>query len=170
MDAVFDSAEPPIGIPQPLPSEIAMALQLIEGGGDGIHAVFADTGKPFGDVVPGFRQRKHEGHEALSKCLEDTFTPTRKMTKSLCELTGKPAYKYRAFELLVTLDLDIYKATRRLIVAADIDFQRLHLVLQQAFGWRNYHLYDFTVWDETANHVPGLSRIKKAFHVTMTPY
>ena len=79
---------------------------------------------------------------------EDAFIPAREMAKSLCELTGKPPYKYRAFELLVTLDLDIYKATRRLIVAADIDFQRLHLVLQQAFGWRNYHLYEFTVWDD----------------------
>lgn len=33
------------------------------------------------------------------------------MTKSLAGLTGKPVYKYRAFELLVTLDLEAHKAT-----------------------------------------------------------
>ena len=31
------------------------------------------------------------------------------MIDALCEVTGKQAYRYRAFELLVTLDLDIYK-------------------------------------------------------------
>lgn len=71
------------------------------------------------------------------------------MIKALSELTGKSTYKYRAFELLVTLDLEIYKATRRLIVPADTEFQMLHAVLQDVFDWKNYHLYDFAVFDES---------------------
>lgn len=78
------------------------------------------------------------------------FIPAEEMVKVLAELTGKPAYNYRAFELLVTLDLEIYKATRRLIVPADITFQKLHKVLQRIFSWRNYHLYDFAVFDDEA--------------------
>lgn len=70
------------------------------------------------------------------------------MIKALSELTGKPAYKYRAFELLVTLDLEVYKATRRIIVPADLEFTRLHKVLQSALNWEDYHLYDFTIFDE----------------------
>ncbi len=78
---------------------------------------------------------------------EESFIPAKEMIKALKELTGRPAYKYRAFELLVTLDLEIYKASRRLIVPADIEFKRLHKVLQTVFGWKNYHLYDFVVFD-----------------------
>lgn len=76
---------------------------------------------------------------------EDSFIPATEMIKALSELTGKPTYKYRAFELLVTLDLEIYKATRRLIVPADMEFHRLHTVLQEVFDWKNYHLYDFAI-------------------------
>jgi hypothetical protein len=67
------------------------------------------------------------------------------MIAALAASTGKPAYNYRAFELLVTLDLYLYTATRRLIVPADIDFDRLHAILQQVFRWDNYHLYQFEV-------------------------
>ena len=78
----------------------------------------------------------------------EAFIPKDKMIKSLIELTEKPAYRYRAFELLVTLDLEIYKAVRRMIVPAGITFQRLHRVLQRSFSWQDYHLYDFAVYDE----------------------
>ena len=70
------------------------------------------------------------------------------MINALTELTGIQAYHYRAFELLVTLDLEIYKATRRLIVPADIAFADLHKLLQRVFNWKNYHLHDFTVYDD----------------------
>lgn len=76
---------------------------------------------------------------------EDGFIPARKMIEAPSELTGHPAYKYRALELLVTLDLEIYKATRRFIVPADISFERLHKVLQKVFDWNDCHLYDFAV-------------------------
>lgn len=78
----------------------------------------------------------------------DGFIPAEEMIKALTALTGMPAYKYRAFELLVTLDLDIYKATRRLIVPADLKLSKLHRVLQSVYRWKNYHLYDFAVLDD----------------------
>lgn len=82
---------------------------------------------------------------------EDSYVPAAEMIKALSELSGKPIYKYRAFELLVTLDLEVYKAARRLIVPAGIPFQRLHKVLQNVFDWKNYHLYDFAVFDNENN-------------------
>ena len=83
-----------------------------------------------------------------SKNHADSYIPAEKMVKALTELTGKPAYNYCAFELLVTLDLEIYKAKRRLIVPADIEFANLHKLLQRVFDWKNCHLHDFTVFDE----------------------
>ncbi len=90
-----------------------------------------------------------KGPVNYSNAHENSFIPDAEMIKALSEFTGKPAYQYRAFELLVTLDLEIYKATRRLIVPADMEFQRLHKLLQKVFDWKNYHLYDFAVFDES---------------------
>ena len=33
---------------------------------------------------------------------------------------------------------------RRVLVPANFSFHQLHLVIQAAFGWENYHLYEFT--------------------------
>ena len=79
--------------------------------------------------------------------VNDGYVPYRAMINALSELTGKQAYKYRAFELLVTLDLEVYKAVRRIIVPVNLEFVRLHKVLQSVFDWQNYHLYDFTIFD-----------------------
>lgn len=80
-----------------------------------------------------------------SKNFKDSYFPNEEMIRALSELTDLSIYNYQAFELLVTLDLDVYKATRRLIVPADLSFQRFHKVLQRTFNWKNYHLYNFEI-------------------------
>lgn len=75
----------------------------------------------------------------------EAFHPYEAMFDALYKLTGKPIYKYRAFELLITLDLEAYKATRRIVVPADLKFTQLHQVLQSVFDWKNCHLYDFII-------------------------
>ncbi|MHC6181014.1 plasmid pRiA4b ORF-3 family protein [Clostridium sp. JNZ X4-2] len=101
-------------------------------------------GKMFNDTIGAAANRIIVNCSGTNK---EGFYPYKAMINALSEITGKQAYKYRAFELLVTLDLDIYKAVRKIIVPADIKFTQLHKVLQSAFEWRNYHLYDFTVFD-----------------------
>ena len=64
--------------------------------------------------------------------------------------TGKP----HAFELMVTLDLEVYKAVRRIILPADIEFTRLHKVLQSAFDWKNCHIFDDSNGVAVARLVP----------------
>jgi len=76
------------------------------------------------------------------------FYPYEAMVEALTELTGMQTYKCRAFELMISLDLEVYKAERRLIVPADMKFAQFHKVLQYVFDWKNYHLYDFTIIDE----------------------
>lgn len=77
------------------------------------------------------------------KSAKDWFYPYKVMGEDLFELTGKPLYLTRAFELLVTLDVHIYQVKRRIIVPANIGFRRLHSLLQRAFEWKDSHLYDF---------------------------
>jgi hypothetical protein len=86
-----------------------------------------------------------------SKNREDAFMPYKAMLAALTKLTGLPAYKYRAFEFNVTLNLEIYQAVRRIIVPADLEFTRLHKILQNVFNWKNYHLYDFSIFDDSTH-------------------
>jgi hypothetical protein len=105
---------------------------------NGIKKMFDDTvGAAANRIIVNYSGNNKKG-----------FWPYKEMINALSELTGMQAYKYRAFELLVTLDLDIYKAVRKIVVPAYIQFRQLHKVLQSVFEWRNYHLYDFTVFDK----------------------
>lgn len=81
----------------------------------------------------------------------ESYIPAEEMIKALSQLAGKPAFRYQAFELLVTLDLQIYEATRRVIVPANIEFAQLHALLQELFNWENRHLHDFCIVDGTSN-------------------
>ena len=100
--------------------------------------------KMFSDTVGASANYRHVNYSGNTN---DGFVPYRAMINALTELTGKQAYKYLAFELLVTLDLEVYKAVRRIIVPADLEFERLHKVLQSVFDWQTYHIYDFTIFD-----------------------
>jgi hypothetical protein len=104
---------------------------------NGIAKMFCDTvGAPINYRPVGY-----------SHSHDDGFKPKTAMFSALAELTGKPVYKYRAVELLVTLDLEIYQATRQLIVPANITFARLHEILQAVFRWKDCHLHDFAILD-----------------------
>lgn len=104
---------------------------------NGIAKMFNDTvGVPVNHSFVNTSSNNSEG-----------YFPYRAMIHELSELTGKQAHNYRAFELHVTLDLDVYKAERRMIVPADFKFSDLHKVLQSVFDWKNYHLYHFTILD-----------------------
>lgn len=99
--------------------------------------------KMFSDTVGAPANYRYVNYSGINK----GYVPYKAMINALSELTGKQAYKYRAFELLVTLDLQVYKAVRRIIVPAYLEFARLHKVLQFVFDWQDYHLYDFTILD-----------------------
>lgn len=103
---------------------------------NGIDKMFSDTV----GIPANHRYVNYSGNR------NDSFMPYQSMIDALAKLTGKKAYRYRAFELLVTLDLETYKAVRRIIVPADMEFAGLHKVLQSVFNWDNYHLYDFTIF------------------------
>ena len=46
-------------------------------------------------------------------------------------------------ELKITLDYVYPTVTRTLKVPVNIRLDRLHLTIQAAMGWDNYHLYEF---------------------------
>lgn len=105
-------------------------------GYDGIDKIYRDTIGINANYAP----------VNYSTSAKEGFFPYEKMFSELSSLTGKPTYKYRAYELLVTLDLDIYQAERRIIVPAEINFTALHKVLQSVFNWENSHLHEFSFY------------------------
>ena len=57
----------------------------------------------------------------------------------------KPVISVAAYQFLITLGLENHEVWRRVIVPADITFRKLHFVIQDAFGWLSYHLYEFYI-------------------------
>lgn len=76
------------------------------------------------------------------------ITPSEEMFKDLEVFAGKPIFFCKAVEIKVTLELEKYDVWRRLVVPVNISFPKLHKVLQAAFGWKDYHLHEFYVYDD----------------------
>ncbi|MCL2443775.1 MAG: plasmid pRiA4b ORF-3 family protein [Treponema sp.] len=90
-----------------------------------------------------------------------------KPKEKMFDLLGKyglPVIKCAAFDLKVRLLLGGAgrDAIRSLRVPSNITFEYLHHVLQAAFGWQDYHLYNFGMlkeWDINHYHKPEIKLI-----------
>lgn len=78
---------------------------------------------------------------------DETYKPKDKFL-GLLERYGLPMRKCRALDLNVRLDLDGRDALRKLRVPANLSFEKLHKLLQVAFGWHSSHLYSFGLFKE----------------------
>lgn len=73
--------------------------------------------------------------------------PNKELYKDLAALCGKPAIRCQAAVLKVTLDLENFEVWRRLVVPLNYTFPMLHNALQIAFGWKDYHLHEFYLYE-----------------------
>jgi hypothetical protein len=62
-------------------------------------------------------------------------------------LKASKFYKEKVLQLKVTLCGSKPLVWRRIQVSAEMDFHSFHLLLQEAMGWQNCHLYAFRVGD-----------------------
>ena len=69
------------------------------------------------------------------------------------QIYGDSIVKCEAANLLVKLDLEDNTVERKIIIPLDVDFRKLHEVLQIAFNWNDYHLYEFKVINEKGEQV-----------------
>lgn len=83
------------------------------------------------------------------------FIPQRKLYEELCRITGIPAdakhldqvRSCKSLVLRITLDLEKYKIYRVIEAPAYAKFYQLHKAIQKAFGWFDYHLHNFTFYE-----------------------
>ncbi|WP_100333131.1 plasmid pRiA4b ORF-3 family protein [Bacillus alkalisoli] len=74
------------------------------------------------------------------------ITPNIELYKSLEAFAGKSIFETCALELNVKLALKNYDVSRTLMVPKQITFDKLHEVMQAAFGWQDYHLHEFNIY------------------------
>lgn len=74
--------------------------------------------------------------------------PHQLLSKDLKMIFDEAIIRCEAVDLTVKLKLDGQIAWRRIITPVDITFRQLHEILQVAFEWKDYHLYNFNIFDE----------------------
>lgn len=79
---------------------------------------------------------------------KDYITPNEELCTNLEQRWSVTIFGGKAVQLHVSLDLDDIKVWRRLIVPANISFDKFHEILQIVFQWKDYHLYEFYIFGE----------------------
>lgn len=76
------------------------------------------------------------------------ISPNEEMYKDLETFYGGAIFRSRALELKITLSLENHHVWRKLVVPVTMTFNQLHSAIQMAFGWRDYHLHEFYIFDD----------------------
>jgi len=66
----------------------------------------------------------------------------------LRERYGEPVVRSDAAELIVTLDLGVRDAVRRLLVPMCYTFAELHQIIQAVYRWQDYHMHEFVLEED----------------------
>ncbi|MCA9371456.1 plasmid pRiA4b ORF-3 family protein [Candidatus Woesebacteria bacterium] len=62
----------------------------------------------------------------------------------------------QVYQLKVTLQDIRSPVWRRLLIPSNVTFWKLHIAIQDSFGWEDYHLHEFFVgpaWDRNVTHI-----------------
>ncbi|MCK5764306.1 MAG: plasmid pRiA4b ORF-3 family protein [Clostridiales bacterium] len=84
---------------------------------------------------------------------KDYIHPYEELYKDLEVFAGDTIFRCKAVEIKVTLELEKQEVWRKLIIPTNNTFTKLHKVIQIAFGWQDYHLHDFYIYDESTSDV-----------------
>ncbi|MBN6206103.1 plasmid pRiA4b ORF-3 family protein [Ralstonia pickettii] len=77
------------------------------------------------------------------------ISPNEELYRELIELYGEKIISTQAAEVKVTLMLEEHEVYRTLIVPLNRTFSEFHEILQTAFSWKDYHLHEFYILDQT---------------------
>jgi hypothetical protein len=77
----------------------------------------------------------------------DYIKPNEELYKDLKALYREPIFSCKAAVVKITLDLENHNVWRRIVVPIDMTFKKFHNVIQRAFNWKDYHLYEFYIYE-----------------------
>lgn len=90
----------------------------------------------------------------LVKCGEDYDYPEERMFRALCKMRNLSESEWNRilevenYQLKIRLDFEHFDIWRRVLIPSSCTFQRLHRVIQETFGWFDYHLHEFRLIGE----------------------
>lgn len=90
----------------------------------------------------------------LVKFGEDYDYPEERMLRELCkmhnlsELEWNRILEVENYQLKIRLDFENFDIWRRVLIPSRCTFQKLHRVIQETFGWFDYHLHEFRLVGE----------------------
>jgi uncharacterized protein DUF6933/pRiA4b ORF-3-like protein len=88
------------------------------------------------------------GYFLVGQGKNDYIFPREKLVEDLNDCFDGHSLKCTAVVLKITLDLVNAKCWRRVTIPLNITFNTLHDIIQKLFNWNNYHLHQFTVFDQ----------------------
>jgi hypothetical protein len=91
--------------------------------------------------------------------------PNEELYKGLENFAQEKIFWQKAVQIKVTLDLEGIQVWRRLVVPLNREFEDLHEILQVAFNWKDDHLHEFHLYDESTSDY-DLSPNHSAYHVS----
>jgi len=72
------------------------------------------------------------------------------------QFIGEEIIRCESIDLMIKLELEKNTVWRRIITPEDINFLQLHEILQIAFDWKDYHLYEFNVLDQKGKSISNV--------------
>lgn len=103
-----------------------------------------DTAELYQTEVSGTMNSQQIG---TAKVGENIY-PYELLIQDFTNLYGENIIAADAFDLLISLDLGRTRATRRLLVPTDVTFKELHEIIQTVFGWLDWDLHRFKLFDK----------------------
>ncbi len=83
----------------------------------------------------------------ISEGKKDYIYPNEQLYKDLEEFAGRTIFNCKAVQLKITLKLENREIWRRLIVPVEMSFKKFHRTIQETFGWMDYHLHEFYIYE-----------------------
>lgn len=108
--------------------------------------IFVDSYCPQTVIQPGVSKKANT--YVFVDAGEKHYHPYELFYNALEIRYGKPIFSTKALVLKITLKLEHFDVWRRVVVPINLNFEDLHKVIRDCFGWGYSHLHDFVVYSD----------------------
>ena len=107
-------------------------------------------------------------HRIVGTANDDTFIPLERMLEGLeTRYNIKPVCR-PAFTMTAAMDFGAFETRRQLTIPVEYTFAEFHKVLQIAFGWKDYHMYEFLVGENRIACTERIALLVRKMNLTVS--
>lgn len=93
------------------------------------------------------RISKRVSRSLVGDRLKEYIQPNEELYSDFRNFANRSIFSCRAAELEITLELENHNIWRKIILPINTPFEEFHKILQLVFGWKDYHLHEFYIYD-----------------------